>query len=395
MSKNKLWYTNEIKYLNSNDVIKCEDHGIIDFSGGKTLSRNRSLSEESHSQAKRERPTPQAHPETSSKQAMSWLSLTLLLPLLLEAHEYQGCGQRKYSGRIKGGQDSSVTRWPWQASLQFKNYHLCGGTLIHQYWVLTAAHCFLNFENPRYWKVQLGSDSLRIPRFHINRLFRYSVTKIILHPKYSGSPPKDIALLQLRSPAFLKINIQPVCLPNSTDTFKNVTMCWITGWGKTDQDKLLKRPWILQEAEVPFIDQKTCDQSYQKSLKDQKYTPIIYDDMLCAGYLEGKKDACQGDSGGPLVCEVNKIWHQAGIVSWGKGCGNPFFPGVYTNVSFHISWIQEVIKSKGSTEDSTCILLLLFLLPPLLLLSTNPSLFPESISHESYLTFDKCDHSMT
>ncbi|XP_016279614.1 testisin-like [Monodelphis domestica] len=341
------------------------------------------------------RPTWQAHPETLNRQAMSWLCLILLLPLLLEAHRYQVCGRRIYSGRIKGGKDSSVTRWPWQASLLYKNHHLCGGTLIHQYWVLTAAHCFLNFQNPRHWKVQLGSDTLRIPRFNIKRLFRYSVTKIILHPNYCDKPPKDIALLQLRSPAFLKINIQPVCLPDSTDTFKNVTMCWITGWGKTDKGKPLKKPWILQEAEVFFIDQKTCDQNYQKILNDKKDVPSIFDDMLCAGYLEGKKDACQGDSGGPLVCEVNKIWYQAGIISWGIGCGSPYFPGVYTNVSFHISWIQEVIKSKSSTQDPTCVLLLLLLLPPLLLLNTNPSLFPESISHESCLAFGKYGHGLT
>ncbi|KAM9094836.1 tryptase isoform X2 [Sarcophilus harrisii] len=257
---------------------------------------------------------------------MGWVSPTLLLPLLLGAQEYpvlQACGQPRESARITGGQASRITRWPWQVSLQYKYYHLCGGSLIHSEWVITAAHCF-------------------------------------------QKPPKDIALAKLNSPVRFKETIQPICIPPSMMFFENVTMCWATGWGEINEDIPLRRPWILQEIQIPLIDQKTCEKYYHMGMPFVE-TPVIYDDMLCAGSLLERKDSCRGDSGGPLVCKVNEIWYQAGIVSWGVGCGDPRFPGIYTNVSFHTDWIKSVIMSKSSTQFPTDVLPLQLLLLHLLL----------------------------
>ncbi|XP_068921000.1 testisin-like [Petaurus breviceps papuanus] len=324
---------------------------------------------------------------------MSWVSVTLLLPMLLGTQAYpelqevklkkeriggvnpdpeiidQVCGRPEDSARITGGQDSSITRWPWQASLQYKYYHLCGGSLIHSNWVLTAAHCIHKRTKVRHWKILLGSTTLLPPIFTFSRPRYYSVKKIIFHPKFYGSPPKDIALAMLRSPVRFKKNIQPICIPSSRTFFENVTMCWVTGWGDTQENITLKKPWTLQEAQVRLIDQRTCNYLFLGEEANMR-SPMVYDDMTCAGFPEGKRDACQGDSGGPLSCKVNRIWYQAGIVSWGDGCGHPKLPGVYTNVSIYSNWIQKVILSKSSTQFPTDVLpflLFLLVLHPLLL----------------------------
>uniref|UniRef100_A0A8C5X2Z3 Peptidase S1 domain-containing protein n=1 Tax=Malurus cyaneus samueli TaxID=2593467 RepID=A0A8C5X2Z3_9PASS len=161
-------------------------------------------------------------------------------PLLSPA----ACGQR-ISGRIIGGKETSVNKWPWQVSVQYGPIHICGGTIIDAQWVLTAAH-------------------------------------------YNTSPK-------------------------------------------------------LREAEVKLIDYKICN-------SDKVYEGYLTPRMMCAGYLQGGKDACQvswgtpggvsrGDSGGPLVCEDDGRWYVAGVTSWGTGCGQKNKPGVYTRVTKLLSWI--------------------------------------------------------
>lgn len=93
---------------------------------------------------------------------------------------------------------------------------------------------------------------------------------------------------------------------------------------------------------MPLIDAKTCNTYYQENSVPST-EQVILEDMLCAGFVEGKKDACNGDSGGPLVCDVNDVWIQAGVVSWGSDCALSNRPGVYTNVSVYISWIQNTM----------------------------------------------------
>lgn len=93
---------------------------------------------------------------------------------------------------------------------------------------------------------------------------------------------------------------------------------------------------------MPLIDAKTCNAYYQEN-SVSSMEQVILEDMLCAGFVEGKKDACNGDSGGPLVCDVNDVWIQAGVVSWGSDCALSKRPGVYTNVSVYTSWIQNTL----------------------------------------------------
>ncbi|XP_036594144.1 serine protease 30-like [Trichosurus vulpecula] len=270
---------------------------------------------------------------------------SLLLPtlLLLLFHGVHGdslatvCGTSKVSGRIIGGQDAQEGQWPWQVSLRIAGTHICGGSLINSSWVLTAAHCFDNSQNPAYYGVQLGELTLSTDSAGSSLA---SVTRIIIHPSYkkgSDNLEGDIALVQLGSSS----QIVPVCLPSPQIEFLTGTLCWVTGWGKTNTADF---SWILQEVQVPLIDAETCDAQYHINNPTALGRTLVLEDMICAGYEEGQKDSCQGDSGGPLVCKDQNTWFQVGVVSWGEGCAQPNRPGVYTRVQAYTDWIQASIN---------------------------------------------------
>ncbi|XP_071954649.1 trypsin-like isoform X2 [Antedon mediterranea] len=255
----------------------------------------------------------------------------------------EGCGTSKEqeppSSRIVGGEDAAVGRWPWQAMLYNKKFFTCGGTLIGRKYVISAAHCFRS-ENPKPWRVNLGKNRLRKRVFKGNGEHGAEVSKIIIHPDYNSlTNDNDIALMVLEEDVPTDSDvINTACLDYSGNRiFDPTSSCVITGWGKTEFGGNVAE--ILQEAEVPIVDQKDCIDSYGSD---------ITDNMICAGYLAGGVDTCQGDSGGPLVCtslkEDNKeYWYLVGITSWGYGCATPNFPGVYTKVSNYINWIKENI----------------------------------------------------
>ncbi|XP_074023259.1 LOW QUALITY PROTEIN: serine protease 27-like, partial [Numenius arquata] len=148
--------------------------------------------------------------------------------------------------------------------------------------------------------------------------------RLLPHPTYSGEATSgDIALGQLARPVPFDDLILPVCLPSPALRFPPGTRCVATGWGDIQEGEDLPSPRRLQKLEVPIMAQATA----------------IQDDMICAGYPQGRKDTCKGDSGGPLVCPVGGRWVLAGIVSWGEGCAVPNRPGVYTRVSAYADWL--------------------------------------------------------
>uniref|UniRef100_A0A8C1Y5L9 Transmembrane serine protease 3a n=1 Tax=Cyprinus carpio TaxID=7962 RepID=A0A8C1Y5L9_CYPCA len=228
----------------------------------------------------------------------------------------------KFSARIVGGNLSVEGQFPWQVSLHFQNEHLCGGSIISSRWILTAAHCV-------YGHMEIIIICCFPCRFAYPSL---AVEKIIYHSRYR---PKgldhDIALMKLVEPLSFNGFVEPICLPNFGEEFEDGKMCWISGWGATDDGG--EGSVSLHSARVPLISTKACSQP-------EVYQGYISPGMICAGYLDGGTDSCQGDSGGPLACEDSFTWKLVGATSWGQGCAEKNKPGVYTRITQSLSWIH-------------------------------------------------------
>ncbi|XP_045849914.1 serine protease 33-like isoform X1 [Meles meles] len=277
------------------------------------------------------------------------------------------CGRPHASGRILSGQDATLGEWPWQVSLREEGQHVCGGTLIAEAWVLTAAHCFYQKQPLSAYSVLLGSIS-SYPQAEEPQELR-AVAEFIIHPEYLPETSRaDIALVQLASPVAYSDLILPVCLPKPGDPLDHGTWCWVTGWGNIDLSIPLPPPFTLKELSLPLIDAPTCDGYYHENSDIPIQEPIVLEDMLCAGFESGQKDACGGDSGGPLVCDVGGVWVQAGVVSWGFACGLPKRPGVYINVSTYTAWITSTIPGSDLHTENSSPRLAGLLFPPVLLI---------------------------
>ncbi|XP_051896059.1 ST14 transmembrane serine protease matriptase b isoform X2 [Pristis pectinata] len=246
------------------------------------------------------------------------------------------CGTRPYKhSRIVGGMDAEIGEWPWQVSLHFKKLgSTCGASVISNNWLVSAAHCFQDFQGTRYsdpghWVAYLG---LHVQHKLSDRVVKENIKRIIVHEKYNPQMfDNDIALLELAHPVTFTSVIQPICLPDASHDFPVGKSTWVTGWGKTSESGPVAT--VLQKAEIRIIKRKVCDNLLSSAVTSH---------MLCAGYLSGGIDACQGDSGGPMssVEENGKVF-LAGIVSWGDGCARKNKPGVYTKVSNYRQWITQ------------------------------------------------------
>ncbi|XP_069841079.1 transmembrane protease serine 9-like [Dendropsophus ebraccatus] len=257
--------------------------------------------------------------------------------------DFSACGSPVVTTRIVGGTDAMDGEWPWQVSVQHHGVHICGGSLIAPQWVLSAAHCFENPGMTAEYMVYLGV--YRLPMKSPPHTVISGVQMIIPHQDYVGTGSRgDIALLKLSSPVNYTKYILPICLPSSGVTFPCGMECWVTGWGDTTPYGDLPPNGTLQKVMTPLIDYQTCDIMYHMWSPESEETTIIQDEKICSGYIEGEKDSCQGDSGGPLVCKVDGVWYQAGIVSWGEGCAQPFRPGVYTLVPAYEQWISMFVN---------------------------------------------------
>jgi len=266
--------------------------------------------------------------------------LSIICALVIISSANADVEYRRRDGRIIGGKEVSITEFPWQVSILGARGHFCGGSIINRWTILTAAHCIGRNGNPDYElfiRVRVGSTH-RMSGGSLK-----AVRKAIVHPDY-GSPTdfeNDIALLILRLPLFYSKYVQPISLPTQNVEISANETVLVSGWGLVDYYDY-DLPENLNAASVQIISRDVCAEAYKEYEDDNLF---ITDNMICAGIWKlGGIDACQGDSGGPLalVSGNSRVLH--GIVSWGKGCALPDYPGVYTRVSTYVDWIKENAK---------------------------------------------------
>ncbi|XP_053664303.1 trypsin-1-like [Anopheles marshallii] len=227
---------------------------------------------------------------------------------------------------IVGGFEINITETPYQASLQYHNKHNCGGCVLSNKWVLTAAHCTVG-RSISNLAVRVGSSK------HASGGTVVRISRVIDHPNYNNDKTDyDYSLLELKSKLTFSDAVQPIALPKQDESVKDGTMAIVSGWGYTMNAN--ESHAVLRAVKVPTINQEDCNDTYLKKFGG------ITDRMLCAGYQQGGKDSCQGDSGGPLVVKGKLI----GVVSWGDACAAANQPGVYARVAYIRNWIRE--KSK-------------------------------------------------
>jgi transmembrane serine protease 11F len=210
-------------------------------------------------------------------------------------------------------------------------YHSCGGSLITDSWIVTAAHCLYNRDEPL--RAIAGTDNL-------NFLYRAQVRDIVkqrIHPKFDiATYDYDIALIKVNHPFDLDSSfshVGTVCLSPMIPIlpYDIATIC---GFGSRAFQARTRTH--LYETQIAIVDKRTCDRSFDGRITKR---------MICAGgMIANKRDACSGDSGGPLTLDLDdgrKVL--AGIVSFGQDCASDHFPGVYTNTQIFYNWIQNNI----------------------------------------------------
>ncbi|PNF38228.1 hypothetical protein B7P43_G12389 [Cryptotermes secundus] len=232
--------------------------------------------------------------------------------------------------RIVGGTDAELHEFPWQVAIFLDDLFFCGGALINDQFVLTAAHCLMTRDTPiEDLVVQLGDHDLTSPNEtdHVTR----GVEAVLFHSHFHPFLlTNDIALLHLDEPVAFSRSIQPVCLPDPGEMYTG-RRSEVVGWGITAFPMGEPSP-VLQKLEVDTLSNYQCSRIIEE--------PIGLG-MLCAApsSLQG---TCFGDSGGPLTTEDPDGSHVLiGVVSFGvTGCAViPAFPDLYTRVSEYLKWI--------------------------------------------------------
>ena len=260
--------------------------------------------------------------------------------------------KKRRSRRIVGGHDVAIGAHPWFAGLMYKEWLICGATVISDRLLVTAAHCVLHLKSVHKYKIILGSSS-------VGSGVVYELSAMERHPAYKDYLPyNDIAILVTDRPMVIsgQSHLRAACLPPPSMVKFEMSrkIGSIVGFGTLYFEGPI--PITIQEAAVPIIDNKICTAVYgrnhdkrNKSTNDDADESDLadffvhgwLDSLICAGYGNGEVDACQGDSGGPLLMVIDGRWTLMGIISIGFKCAEPGFPGVYTRVSSYLDWIHK------------------------------------------------------
>jgi trypsin len=232
--------------------------------------------------------------------------------------------------RIVGGEPTDINQHPWQVALQFKGNFFCGGSVVAQRWILTAAHCFKFSRSTSDWRVKAGATNF------VKGGVWSEIDSVLVHEAYDADTHEnDIAMIKLKVPAAGQV----IPLAAASLIVPVGQSLEVTGWGATEEGSVSRE---LLKATVPHVDTSTCN-------TPGSYNGRVKVGMMCAGHKEGGIDSCQGDSGGPLVWR-----HSAdgpilvGVVGWGDGCAAELKYGVYIRVAAYRDWIDRVIAAQGN-----------------------------------------------
>ncbi|CAH1393694.1 unnamed protein product [Nezara viridula] len=236
--------------------------------------------------------------------------------------------------RIVGGQNADLNEWPWIAALFNSGRQFCGGSLIDNIHILTAAHCVAHMSAWDVARLTVRLGDYNIKSNSETKHIEKRVKRVVRHRGFDARTLyNDIAILTLDSPVTFSQNIRAICLPSGGSLYAGQTAT-VIGWGSLRESG--PQPAILQEVSIPIWANNECRAKYGPAAPGG-----IVEHFLCAG--RDARDSCSGDSGGPLMINEGR-WTQVGIVSWGIGCGKGQYPGVYTRVTHFLPWIAKNTK---------------------------------------------------
>ncbi|XP_049905346.1 mast cell protease 4-like [Epinephelus moara] len=231
---------------------------------------------------------------------------------------------------IVGGKVSKPHSRPYMVSLQFRGHHSCGGILIREDFVLTAAHCK---NTVQAMTVVLGAHDISKKEKSQQWI---QVAKYHQHPKYTGKYDYDIMLLELQKKAKLDRYVKVIQLPKKDGKIPANINCTVAGWGQTGAKKPPSK--VLKETT------EKMQFSFECKSKWQQYFNV--DHMICTKFRNKTGGVCQGDSGGPLLCNKKPVGITAFTLK--DDCNNPKYPHVFTKVNFFVPWIKKVMKAVGN-----------------------------------------------
>jgi secreted trypsin-like serine protease len=248
---------------------------------------------------------------------------------------------------IVGGTNAAISDNPWQVSLQNSSgAHTCGGSILNASWILTAQHC-VNSGGVITRPARVAAGSPTLSGMSTSGQLR-SVAEVVVYPGYIfATSGKDVALLRLSTPLDLSgANVKAIGLVTAADASSGVTgtgvTSRVTGWGTLSSGG--SSPNTLQTVDVGILSNASAQTSYPSE--------TITADQLAAA--SPGKDSCQGDSGGPLTVLNGSTRVLAGVVSWGYGCADSRYPGMYSRVLSFESWITP--KISGTPPPTTTLL---------------------------------------